>query len=127
VWLLGTYPIGWIYSVVLHGLYGQTLGKMAMGIKVIDVGEERPMTIWQAFLRESVFIFFNTIFLCYSIYFVLNDVPRDGSELAHIDTVVLVLAYVWFFAEIGSCLTNYKRRAIHDFIAGTVVVNVDRS
>jgi hypothetical protein len=35
----------------------------------------------------------------------------------------------WFFAEVLTMLTNRKRRALHDFIAGTVVVrtNIDYS
>ena len=34
---------------------------------------------------------------------------------------------LWFLAEVLTMLTNEKRRALHDFIAGTVVVrtNID--
>jgi hypothetical protein len=34
---------------------------------------------------------------------------------------------LWFLAEVLTMLTNRKRRALHDFIAGTVVVrtNID--
>lgn len=29
---------------------------------------------------------------------------------------------IWYFLELVTMLTNRKRRALHDFIAGTVVV-----
>src|SRR5687767_6350524 len=125
MWLLVSYPAGWLYTVIMHGIYGQTVGKMVTGVKVLDVSEDRQITMRQSFLRESVVIIFNTVLLAYAIYFTLNDVPRDGNELANIDTVVIIGANVWFFAEIISCLSNYKRRAIHDYIAGTVVVRSD--
>src|SRR5215204_61449 len=40
------------YIIIMHGLYGQTLGKMAMNVKVLDVSEE-PLKFKQAILRES--------------------------------------------------------------------------
>ena len=47
------YPASWVYSVLMHGRYGQTVGKMVCGVKVLDISE-RPITMRQAFLRESV-------------------------------------------------------------------------
>jgi uncharacterized RDD family membrane protein YckC len=32
---------------------------------------------------------------------------------------------IWFIIEIVTCLLNEKRRALHDYIAGTVVVKND--
>jgi uncharacterized RDD family membrane protein YckC len=32
------------------------------------------------------------------------------------------LATLWFLLEIATMLTNEKRRAVHDFIAGSVVI-----
>lgn len=32
---------------------------------------------------------------------------------------------LWFVAEIVTSLMNQKRRAVHDFIAGTVVVKTE--
>jgi uncharacterized RDD family membrane protein YckC len=125
VWLLISFPIGWIYYVILTARYGQTLGKMAAGIKVLDVNEDRPVTFAQSFLRESVFIGFNTILLAYAVYLTVNDIPRGDEQLTNVDLVVAAWAYLWFFAEIVSALMNPKRRAIHDLIAGTVVVRTE--
>ena len=35
------------------------------------------------------------------------------------------LPALWFLAEVLTMLTNEKRRALHDFIAGTVVVRTN--
>src|SRR5512145_457915 len=32
IWLLISFPAVWLYSVLMHGYYGQTLGKMACGV-----------------------------------------------------------------------------------------------
>ena len=41
------------YWIVFTAIWGQTLGKMALGIKVVD-REGRPPGLWKAFLREVV-------------------------------------------------------------------------
>jgi len=37
---------------------------------------------------------------------------------------VLPLGFLWTFSEIVVLLTNKKKRALHDFIAGTVVIDL---
>jgi uncharacterized RDD family membrane protein YckC len=59
IWLLISYSAGWVYSVMMHGPYGQTIGKMVCGIKVLDISEH-PITMRQAFLRDSVIILIDT-------------------------------------------------------------------
>lgn len=36
--------------------------------------------------------------------------------------ILTALPSLWFVAEVLTMLTNEKRRALHDFIAGTVVI-----
>ncbi|HEV8593736.1 MAG TPA: RDD family protein [Pyrinomonadaceae bacterium] len=120
-WIIISYPLAWLYSVILHARYGQTLGKMVMGIKVVDVSEERPITWRQAFLRDIALVIPNTILLGYAIFYVLT-----GSDYGTIEMIVNIAVLVWFVLEIVSALTNHKRRAIHDFIAGTVVITTAR-
>ena len=49
----------------------------------------------------------------------------DRTELNPTETVFMFLAFPWGLAEVICCLKTVKRRAIHDFIAGTVVIRVD--
>jgi uncharacterized RDD family membrane protein YckC len=40
-WALFSYPAYWVYSVSLHAYRGQTVGKKAQHVKVMDVSEQR--------------------------------------------------------------------------------------
>ena len=59
----------WLYSVLMHGFWGQTIGKMLCGIKVIDISE-KPITLFRAFLRDSVPI---AIELLLVVYIIVNS------------------------------------------------------
>jgi uncharacterized RDD family membrane protein YckC len=114
-----------IYSVVLHARYGQTLGKMAMGVKVLSLSETK-LSLRQALLRDIVPILFS----CASIFAALPrvlqglDPYNEKVELTWIDEISLYGSLIWFAAELVTMLTNPKRRAVHDFIAGSVVVRL---
>ena len=111
-----------IYSVVLHGLYGQTLGKMLTGVRVLDVSETR-LSFGQAFLRDSVPMLFTTIGVAIGIQTVLSgENPLAGEEITLADILIGLTAFVWLLAELITMLWNNKRRAIHDYIARSVVV-----
>ena len=123
IWSAITYSSYWLYSVLLHARYGQTLGKRVMGVKVLDVSESRIPTLSQAFLRDAVYIAMNTATLVYLILLVIRGeytaVALNESAPEHIMTWI---GLGWFVTEVLTMLTNDKRRALHDFIARTVVV-----
>ena len=52
---------------------------------------------------------------------------EDGgvSSLPVLFQFLLAISLIWTVLEILTMLTNDKRRALHDYIAGTVVVKVD--
>jgi len=122
-WLFFSYSAGWAYSVFMHGLYGQTIGKMVCRVKVLDISEQ-PITMRQAFIRESVIIVISAVSLILSLYEVLSGGEVNLRSLAITQVAIGLAASAWFVAEMLTLLTNEKRRAIHDFIAGTVVVRV---
>lgn len=113
----------WLYSVLLHARYGQTLGKMAVGVKVLDVNEQRTPTLRQAFLRDIGYIILNTLGLGYMIYLiVMNQSSVDSQRLTLPLQILGGAVFGWSLLELITMLTNPKRRALHDWIAGTVVV-----
>ena len=122
-WALISYSAYWLYSVILHARSGQTLGKKAMKIRVLDVSEERIPTLKQAFLRDIGYIVLSCSSMIYFIYLVITNHLRTGTGVNPIPGIILGLASLgWFLLEITSMFTNEKRRALHDFIANTVVV-----
>jgi uncharacterized RDD family membrane protein YckC len=125
-WAIVSYSAYWLYSVILHARYGQTLGKRAMQVKVLDVSEERIPSLRQAFLGDVGYIAINIASLGYFIYIVVVHKYVSGTEQVNsLPGMVLAFASIgWLLLEIVTMLTNSKRRAIHDLIAKTVVLKV---
>ena len=122
-WAALSYSSFWVYSVVLHTRYGQTLGKMATGAKVLDVHEQRLPNVRQALLRDIGNIVVSSLAFLYLAQLVLNGSYAKGAEAIGTPPMILGFAMMaWFLLEVVTMLMNDKRRAIHDFIAGTVVV-----
>ena len=58
----------------------------------------------------------------------LNSIGLINGEALEASTgfwLMISLPVLWFVAEVLTMLTNEKRRAVHDFIAGTVVVRTN--
>jgi uncharacterized RDD family membrane protein YckC len=111
------------YGVLLHFFYGQTVGKMLMKIKVIDVSETKNITLTQSVFRDFFYILSFCVFVVLSGYaMIIGEVSPNVSMVfdwfGHV-------SLIWFIIEIVTCLFNQKRRALHDLIAGTVVVRTD--
>ncbi len=114
--------IGIAYSVVLHGFYGQTLGKMACGVKILKL-DETPITMPQALVRDAPWIVLAIPGIVWgvSIAWGGGNPFRPGTRTFG-ESVMNGASNVWFLAEVVTMLFNAKRRALHDWIAGTVVV-----
>lgn len=127
--LAGFFPIA--YSVFLHGRFGQTFGKMAMSIKVLHKDEERLPTYREALLRDIGLLGLHVAGVAMLLYRAVSGMPVSTPGVEATKTVVEVVlehsSIAWFVLEIISMLTNEKRRALHDYIAGTVVVRVAKA
>ncbi len=104
----------------MHDTYGQTLGKMFTNVKVIDVRIQKAINLKQALLRDSFPIF------CILLLFILTElIPSDHLDGWGVLLIVVGSAFVlWHVLEVVTMLFNKKRRALHDYLAGTVVVRV---
>jgi uncharacterized RDD family membrane protein YckC len=123
-----------VYIVVMHARYGQTIGKMVTKVRVVDFKTEGSISWRQAWIREGIPLLLSLGLVVYEVSSILSgDVPLrtsgKGAAFAASRTFWLLAAVpgFWFLAEVLTMLTNKKRRALHDFIAGTVVVrtNID--
>ena len=105
------------YSIYFHGTKGGTVGKLKCKIKVVSAKEEKKIGLKEAFIRDSIPL---TLSLALYIYILFLE-PGEVSDSRYL-TIVPAIYGLWFLAEIITMLTNEKRRALHDFLAGTVVV-----
>lgn len=110
-----------IYSVVMHGKYGQTLGKMASTIKVFSVDEKTVIGYRRAFLREIITVIIVAAGLFYTLIYPFNPEPEILYE-----NFTFYPSLISFLLEIGSMLFSAKRRALHDLVAGSVVLDITK-
>lgn len=122
----------WTYSIGAHALWGQNVGKMIARIKVVRT--DGTSIGWQrALLRQGpeVALGIPQLILRLITMWQLRDV-LEGVEL-HRETIIHghmgdagpwldALTMAWVLSEAIIILFNAQRRALHDFIAGTIVV-----
>jgi uncharacterized RDD family membrane protein YckC len=127
LWGCFSFSIGPVYSVMMHARFGQTVGKMVEGVKVLNLDEDRLPSIRQAFLRDIGDIVNNALSLLLFLRLVIiGRYAGLGSLGSGAGQLLSYGTFLWFLLEIVTMLTNHKRRALHDVIAGTVVVRVTR-
>ena len=121
------------YNIYFHGKYGQTIGKMVTGIKVVKVSGS-DITFKEAFLRNSVDILFSLLWIVARVI-ALNKISETDYLQSSISQKLNILldstpsylvwvstvSEIWIWSEVVVLLFNKKKRAIHDYIAGTVV------
>ena len=115
-----------VYSVIFHYKYGQTLGKWVATVKVLDVSETRTLTLRQALYRDSFYLLVTTAGLVYYI-FLLTRTDDPLSVLNDYTSFSDNPIFWWTLIELITMLTNAKRRALHDFLAKSVVVRTETS
>lgn len=126
------------YEVYFHARFGQTIGKMAGGIRVLTTDGQR-ISFRHAFLRSSVDLAFAIISIAGSFMALMHFPNSEYTQLGWMGQThrleqlypvwrgwTSIASDVWVWSEIFTVLFNRKRRAIHDFIAGTIVVVLEK-
>ena len=126
------YTIGLLLSTILysgyfvwcHGRYGQTIGKKSMGIRVLDINESQIIGIKRALIRESPLVLISVIAILFFSFKITTGTNDEVSLEArnNLENLVSIFSFLWVAIELITMLTNSKRRALHDFLANSVVV-----
>lgn len=114
-----------IYFIILHAKYGQTLGKKAMQIKVMDIREVDLIGYKRSAIRELPWLIGTTLTLIYMFWFlfILKDYSINNVLQKYHDFNFIV-SFTWVILELLSMFTNLKRRAVHDWLAKSVVLKI---
>ena len=101
-----------LYFTICHWRWGQTWGKKLNAIVVLDVSEKKLLSFPQSLSREIAgwLEMLNLMF------------PFIGRLFPLLSMFLTWLATLWFPLEVITMLSNKKRRALHDFLARSVVV-----
>src|ERR1035437_6315209 len=123
------------YSIYFNARFGGTLGKLAVGIRITKPNGEKIG--WkEAWLRSSVDLIFAFAMLVLTLWALVLVDPREYTSAGFLQRLQLLSSYypwwyqliiigqqVWLWSEVVILLLNRRKRALHDFIAGTVVVH----
>ena len=106
-----------LYYILMHYHYGQTVGKMIVNVKVLDASEA-SINFGQSILRSLPQLI--------PVMFAVSFSTADNSETAEFwARTVYAFSGAFYLIDALVCAASEKHRALHDFIAGTVVVRTD--
>jgi len=122
------------YTIYFHYKFGATLGKMLLGIKVTLPNGEN-IGLKQALLRSSVDLAFALLMIIAQVIAISNADPETYLNAGWFERaeyilplfpvwygVVNMTSNLWYWGEFIVLLFNKRKRSLHDFIAGTVVI-----
>ena len=124
-----------MYTVYFNARFGGTLGKLAVGIRITKPDGSRIN--WNdAWKRSSVDLVFASVALIFGVWGLTKVDPegyasvgwmeRGDMVMEHVPAwyaTIIILQQVWIYSEVVVVLFNKRKRALHDFIAGTVVIH----
>ena len=126
--------VGLLFHVYLVKTYGGTPGKLLLKIKIVQV-DGAQVAYKHAFLRYAILFILSISSSIAMLIVVLNMSDELYFSMGFQDRAMYMQANmprwygplsiamnVWIWSEFFIMLTNKRRRALHDFIAGTVVV-----
>jgi uncharacterized RDD family membrane protein YckC len=115
--------VGFAYPIVLHRLFGQTLGKWVTRVRLValDLG---PITWIQAVFRESPWIVLLIFRSAAPSVFLRRYGPDDWAAKWLPWQLGSVAA--WIAVDLIAMLSSSRRRALHDLLARTVVVRLGK-
>ena len=132
LYFLVTWQFGWLYTTLLHGWRGQTLGKLRQRIQLVRFSDGGPVSFKRAAVRELPYI---ALILASSGAWIYIHIAWWGGWFTEqhqgimdkISSVTLQLSVCWTLLEFITMLFHPKGRALHDLVAGTMVIRKPRS
>lgn len=132
--LLPSQIIALFMYVFMVSKYGATPGKMVLGLRIVML-DGSPVTlkatllryapIWSLSMLMALGMIVTILNMPDTSYLSLNYMARSAALSENMPGwvgVVNVLLQVFVWGSVITVLANAKRRAIHDFLAGTVVI-----
>ena len=123
-----------LYPIVCVSLWGQTLGKYLLKIKVVRVNGSE--CAWKEGILRGIVVFVVQLTVSCFLVSILREAPESYFQSTDYQTKLIafnavsksifdtsqVLLGIWYLTDTITFFTNSKYRALHDFVAGTVVV-----
>ena len=127
------------YATYFHARFGQTVGKRVMGIQVVRL-DGKAIGWREAWLRSAVAALILMIQITASWVALSRIVEGTYEDLGWLQRGTLLsqhapawsswidgVSLAWWWVAVVVMLFSRERRSLHDFIAGTVVVQEPRA
>lgn len=121
------------YSVFMVEKFGATAGKMMLDVQVLKL-DMKPVGLKEALLRYSVSIVLGLVNTCLTLAAAISVPPTGGQTWAErvtefsktpagsALTYFTFLPLVWGLVLLIAMIMDDRKRTIHDYIAGTLVI-----
>ena len=122
------------YNIYLPKRYSGTPGKLVAGIKIIRL-DGQSIEWKEAILRHIVLLVLSILSIIIMISCILSADEETYTRLSWLKQSQYLMTLspiffkfytwtsnIWIYSEFIVLLTNKRKRAIHDYIAGTVIV-----
>jgi uncharacterized RDD family membrane protein YckC len=124
-----------LYVLYFHYKYGATFGKAALGIR-LSLPNGGKIGLTHSLVRSSIDLAIGICTAAAVVVAIGKAVPEIyltagwRSRANYLETlypawyeILGAASVIWLLSEIFVVLLNKRKRAIHDFMAGTVVIN----
>lgn len=135
---IGSQIVGFIvavlFNVYLVKRFGGSPGKLAMRVRIAKM-DGSAVGYKEASIRYSVLFLIGLVSSAGLVISALNMPDSEYAALTretrtkHLEELapawyqkMQIVGAIWVYSEFAVLLTNRKRRALHDFMAGTVVI-----
>jgi uncharacterized RDD family membrane protein YckC len=121
--LLSKWIVVLIFNLLLIISCGGTVGKLIFKVRIVDIHGKYP-TVFKA-IKRNVFWIVSSLMTALKEIINSNFSPLNDS-LSHYSVginLISTVATLLIIADLLTILKNPKRRALHDYIAGTYVVS----
>jgi len=116
----------WGYRAGMHAKYGQTVGKMVSRVKIVQASNEGPVSTKQAVARECFTMLIVGVVACVGEIVVMWAIKtQTWSVWTFVIICMLVgsfLPVIWRSVDALFAAFGKRRRALHDILAGTIVL-----
>ncbi len=102
-WLLTMFGIALVYYWTQHAVWGATVGKRALGVRVVRAADQGSIGVRRAGIRAAAFL-------------------AGPAILMLLVTPFNIVGGVLWLADAGLPLVDSQAQSLHDKLAGTVVV-----
>jgi uncharacterized RDD family membrane protein YckC len=133
-WLVPGLLFGLFFSVYLVKRYGGTPGKLLLNTRIAML-DGSAVTMKAAVIRHAVLFILSALMAVAMVMATLKMTDASYFSLGYLARAmaltqlapawyspVMIFMQIWVWGEFITMLFNKRRRAVHDFIAGTIVV-----